>query len=204
MSLYNIYNRKDVDYRKENEYIILTHVRNTWKLNTVMEPRAKIGTYHFTWGLWQNYYNRIIGMRILPCHFFTELVDKDYVVYQGLNIIQQSYYLRELSDANIINYKYRDAILVVIGEDYSIDKIEDRMVEHLSDKLLTGLTSLFGMNQETSIKYIDEILVSDWQIKLRESGLNYDITPAKYFNMDDLRFTMREYFKHRAIFKKGW
>ena len=190
---YQITNWKK-SYRRGTNSIIISHIRNLWEHGTYIEPSAKIGSYRYTWGRWQRYFYKDLNKRVLPCHYFAELLDKDYVIYQGASFPLRSYFLEDLADNKIIPDRYRDSLLLAIGEDFSVDIFEDRLSDHLCDKLFSGLMREYNI-KENEILLLDDILIKDWEVYLKESGLRYDITLQRYFDIRSMRLNLRRFYK---------
>ena len=193
-SSFKIYNQRQF-FRLKTEYVIICHIRDLWKRDTFVLPSAKIGNYHYTYDIWQEYFLKEISQKLLPFHFFAELLNKDYVIYNGLNFSQQSWYLRELSENGIIPYAARDAVLIVIGEDFSVNPFVDRLSDHLCDKILSWLTRDYNVQYNRILK-LDEILIKDWKNALKVSKLNYDITEQTYFDINLLQLNLRNFNKN--------
>jgi hypothetical protein len=180
--------------RSSTTSIVISHVRNTWRKSTYVNPTIKEGSYHFTWGLWQNYYLKELGAKLLPCHYFAELVDKDYVIYRGCAECQQSWYMRELAEAKMIPYQYRDAILILVGEDFSLEIMEERLSDHLCDKVISDIMKGTFLDINRIFK-LDDILVTGWEEAAKLAGINYDITMQRYFDIRNLRINLGRFTK---------
>lgn len=180
--------------RPKVDYIIITQSINLIDKNVYIDPMVYQRSYKYTWGRWQEYFMRDLYKPALPCHYFSEFLDKDFVVYKGLPDIQPSYYIEDLVSAGIIEYKYLNSILVVIGENFTTDNLEQRLTDHLSDKVLCPLIRQKKLDY-SRIKLLDDCLTENWEINLQSSILNYDIKPHTYFNPDLLDFSMKRYKK---------
>jgi bifunctional DNA-binding transcriptional regulator/antitoxin component of YhaV-PrlF toxin-antitoxin module len=192
--LYNIIPRSG-NYRRKSQYIVLTQIKNLYELGTFLDPDVLRGSYKYTWGTLQEYFcYRLAHRRVLPCHYFCELLDKDYVVYNGLPLVQQSYFLDDLASNMIIPYEYRESILVAIGEDLEIDVMDNRMVSHLSDKVLSPLMKEYGISPDRVV-ILDDILTQNWESALYNSDLGYNISTHKYFDDVSFNIYLKKYLK---------
>ncbi|QPI17050.1 hypothetical protein [Staphylococcus phage vB_StaM_SA1] len=143
-------------------HIIITHMNNlVLKENKFNDRDLLKGSYKYSWGKVQNYLIRHANIRALPMHYYVELLDKDYVVFEGLSDYKPSYYLQELADKGIIPQKYRNSILIAIAEDFHLYNPEIRMFKHLSDKLLVPLCKRHKLSFH-EIKLLDEIYRDDY------------------------------------------
>jgi hypothetical protein len=169
-------------------------MRNLWQHDTYIDKSILIGSYRYTWDKWQNYFMNDRLRRFLPCHYFAELLNKDYVVYVGLPKIKRSYFLEDLANANIIPFDCKDYILVCVGEDFNLDTVDTRLLQHLCDKLLGNLVREDAIQKNRIYKF-DDLLKKNWKEKLSDAKLKYDITPMKHFNMDKFLFILNDYLK---------
>ena len=189
--MYQIYN-----YRKrriKTSYIIICHAVDLIKTNIYIDPIVKLGNYKYTWGIWQEYFLRNINKYALPCHYFMELLDKDYVIYNGLPDFKPSYFLEDLVKYGILEHQYSNSILIVIGENFNVDIPEQRLLDHLCDKLLSQLVRQYNLNDFSRIKILDECLALNWQNFLKMSNVDYDLQPMKYFDKINLKMSYNKY-----------
>lgn len=184
---------KDRRIRRKTEYIILSSVRNTQE-DFSIEPDLLVDNTMFTWGIWQNYYIDYLQKKLLPCHYFIEKVESDWVIYKGLNIFQPSYFIEDLVSCGVINRNYMNAILILIGQDYSKYTVDKRMSQHLSDKVLTELMRNYKIDFN-HIKYIDECFTKDWKENLKFSNIKYKIEPERYFDRQVIKEYVDKYNK---------
>ncbi|ALN97729.1 hypothetical protein Bp8pS_050 [Bacillus phage vB_BpuM-BpSp] len=179
--------------RRRTDYIIITHARNLME-KFYIDPFVIQGNNGFTWGTWQNYFIDDLKKDALPCHYFVEYMERDYVIYKGLADFQPSYFVEDLVSASIIDYKYMNSIVVVISEDFSINTLEDRLCQQLADKVLSPLLRQHELDF-TRIKYIDECLKDNWEENLKFSNLNYKYTKQRYFNFQKIKTNIDKYKK---------
>ena len=188
--MYQIYN-----YRKRKlrtDYIILCQSSSLIKSNIYINPLVLQGNYKYTWGIFQDYWIRNINKYALPCHYFIELLNTDYVIYNGLPEFKPSYYIEDLVKNKIIEYKYKNSILIVMQEDFSIDIPERRMFDHMCDKVLSNLVKKYNLEWKR-IKTLDECLTLDWEEQLKFSNLNYKIKKMTFFNKFNLKVSYNKY-----------
>ena len=134
--MYILRNNKRI--RRRTDYIILTHSRNLIE-DFYIDPVVIQGYRGYTWGIWQNYFLRDLKKPTLPCHYFTEYLDDDFVIFKGLGDISFSYYLEDLASAGVIKFPYINSILIDVGVDFSLNIPDTRMYEHLCDKVICPL-----------------------------------------------------------------
>lgn len=158
------------DRRRRNRtfqtHIIITHMSNlVLKENKFNDKNLIMGSYKYSWGKVQNYLIRHVNNIGLPMHYYVELLDKDYVIFEGLSDYKPSYFLKELSEKGIIPHKYKNSILIAIADDFSIYNADTRMLKQLADKLLVPLCKREELSFH-GIKLLDEIYTDDYINKL--------------------------------------
>jgi len=191
--LYRIQNQ-EFDYIQKYKYIVITHMTNLVQKGSYIKFNILNGTYRYTWHEWQNYFHKELLQKKLPIHFFAELLNKDYVINIACPQVTRSTFLKELSDNYIIEYDMRDALLIGIQENYSIEIPETRLFQHLSDKLLSDLMRRYSIPRN-NILLFDEILRKDWEENLVKYKIPYTFKPMNYFNKDALFFTLNTFIK---------
>lgn len=154
------------DRRRRNQafqtHIIITHMHNLLLKENKFDNKDLLkGSYKYSWGKVQNYLIRYAYNRGLPMHYYVELLDKDYVVFEGLSDYKPSYFLQELADKGIIHQKYRNSILIAIADDFSIYNADTRMLKHLADKLLIPLCKRERLSLH-EVKIMDEIYTDNY------------------------------------------
>lgn len=182
--------------RPRTNYIILVHAVDLIKKDIMINPIVNRGTYKLTWDIWQNYWILNQHKLDVPCHFFVELLNNDYVVFTGLGLQKKSYFLYELSQYEIIDPRYCESLLVIIGENFKYDLPESRLYEHLANRIFSPMCFQYKINYDDRILTLDEILKPDWKQKLNNSPLGYnEFTPMEKFNKDLLITYTRPYMK---------
>ena len=171
--------------RFNTNYIIIAHAVDLIKPDIYINPVVNRGTYKLTWDIWQEYWYLYQKKLDVPSHYFVELLNKDYVVFTGLAMQKKSYFLEELANAGLIKDEYRDSLLVLIGENFEYDLPEQRLYQHLANRILSPLCYQYKINFEDRVLTLDEILVPNWkEILDNHKILNYQITPMNYWNQD--------------------
>jgi hypothetical protein len=169
-------------------------MRNLWESETFIEHSMFRGSYRYTWGKWQDYFYKDRLKKFLPCHYFAEMLNKDFVVYVGLPLIKKSYFLEELATEGIIKYDFQNAILICLGEDLSLEPLDDRLLRHLCDKVISSLQYEYRI-QTRNIFKMDDILVEDYEAQLKKAKLRYKFKPMHFLNMDVFRFILKDFEK---------
>lgn len=187
---YNI--RPDRRRRSSSDpHVIITHMPNLLLKDFSYGNENLIrGSYKYSWGRTQNYLIRHAFRYGLPMHYYVELLDKDYVVFKGISEYKPSYYVNELVDLGIIQRKYRDAILVVIAEDFSLTTPDERMFSHLADKVLVHIKKTMGIPYN-KIDYIDECYTDSYLDHLDECRFKFK--PMTKFDKSKMQLYFRKY-----------
>jgi hypothetical protein len=185
----------EINKRSETKYVVLTQCRSLYEQNAYISNDALLGgTYKCTWIEWQKYWYYHTDHRKIPCHYFCEFLDDNYVIYIGNPLVNRSYFLEDLADARIIPERYRNALLISLSDDFRMTFPDKEMLNNLADKLLSTLMCEFPID-ENSIVLLDDILTSDYDFALKENNLTYDIQPMTKFNMMELKVILKNYRK---------
>lgn len=186
--------RKLKSYRPKTEYIILCQSINLINTKRYIDPSLLRTNYKFTWGMWQEYFIHDLMLFDVPCHYFVELLDRDYVIYKGLADQKKSSYIDELVANEVLHHDFRNSILIVLQDNLSIDIPDRRMYDQLCNKLLSQLYRTYHLNF-SRVRMLDECLTPDWKEKLQQSPLNYEIKEAKYYDRNIFELSYNKYYK---------
>ena len=191
---YRIWANRERRFR--TDYIILTHLPNLEIKDHLLPDDMKKSRNKYTWNQWQKYFIKWGNDRKLPVHYFIEMVDHDWAVMKGLEDTKPSYYIDELVSQGIVEGKYRNAVVVFIGENYDLRNLDPRCIEHLSSKVLVPLVKRFKLSWDR-IMYLDECLTesfvnSDFDI----TGSRWMYEPMKNFDMVRVRNIYSLYDKY--------
>ena len=177
--------------------IVISPLYNLITQNTVYEPKMLQSNYKYSWGKVQDYFYRKRMKITPPMHYFCEYLDDDYVFFVGAGLSQRSYFLEDLYMAQLISGIYRDAILVVVDEDWRLVIPNDRLIEGMCNFILTPLMQMFQITWE-NIKLIDDILFPNayTDIKLHQNlEKRYMLEPSKYYNHEITHQIIKRYLK---------
>lgn len=171
--------------RHNTKYIILAHAVDLIRSDIYINPVVNRGTYKLTWDIWQEYWYLYQKKLDVPCHYFVELLNNDYVVFTGLAMQKKSYFLEELANAGLIKDEYKDSLLVLIGENFEYDLPERRLYQHIANRILSPMCYQYKINFEDRVLTLDEILVPNWkEILENHKVLKYQFSPMSYWNQD--------------------
>jgi len=194
--LYELRLYREKRINKPSNKIILTQAINLIDSDYFINGEVYKTNYKYTWGIWQKYFIEFLRKPALPFHYFTEFLDKDYVEYKGLPNLNRSYFLDELANAGIIEYKYKNCILIGIGENWNIDIPERRFYDHLAQKILIPLMREHHLNVN-DVLILEDCFTSDWENKLEKSELNYKFYNHKYYDKVILKTYINKWDKFK-------
>lgn len=191
---YRIWANRERRFR--TDYIILTHLPNLEIKDHLLPDDMKKSRNKYTWNQWQKYFIKWGNDRKLPVHYFIEMVDHDWAVMKGLEDTKPSYYLDELVSQGIVEGKYRNAVVVFIGENYDLRNLDPRCIEHLSSKVLVPLVKRFKLSWDR-IMYLDECLTESFvNSDFDTTGSRWMYEPMKNFDMVRVRNIYSLYDKY--------
>ena len=168
--------QQDQTYRRQGRNIIIAQIASLAPLNSIFEPAIwGGGNSNYTWGKVQKFFNRspLARKRQLPMHFYTEYLDDDYVTYVGCPISNRSWFLDRAVATGVLPIHYRDDILVVVQENYSIESMERRLWAHLAHNTLTPLMNTYGIPKERVLFFEKIVNVelangADWPFRWKD------------------------------------
>ena len=144
---------------------------------------------------WRQYFYSERKYLTLPFHRYCEEVQGDWMICEGCNDMTRSWYIDNLVEAGIISDKYRNYHVIGISHDTSMLAYPDRLFMVLGDSVLSFYEKYHNMNLETNIVFLQEILRNDWQIKLEQSGLRYQIVLDTHTDYNGNRLRLRSTLK---------
>lgn len=186
--------KKYRSFRPKTEWIIMTQSTNLIRSGLYIDPIVLRGNYKYTYGIWQEYFMHDMHLPDVPFHYFVELLDQDYVIYKGTADQKKSLYLEELAKYGVIDFYYKNAILIVFQDNFKYEIPDPRMYDHLNHKLISQLMRQYHLDF-TRIKILDECLSENWEQKLKESPLKYEINLHKHFNDVIYKMSLLKYYK---------
>jgi len=177
--------------------IVISPLFNLMTKNTVFEAKMLQSSYKYSWGKVQNYFYRKRMKISLPMHYYCEYLDDDYVFFVGNGLSERSYFLQDLYMSQCINAYYKDAILIVVDEDYRLQIPSDRLIEGMCNYLISPLMQMFGMTRD-NIKYIDQILLpgaAETMANHKELDKRYTLEKSKFYNHEILLNILKRFKK---------
>lgn len=171
--------------RRRTDYILLIPSINFIQSSMFITPLVKDSGYQYTWGIWEKYFLYDLRHKALPCHFFIEEIDNDFACIVGLAKYHPSYFLDDLVQAGIIDYRYRNSIVIMMNYAFDRHIPEKRMYIQMSNKVIDPLLREYDL-QPNRVKLFDEFLNDDWEYYLKVSSLDYNLSTTKYFDMNIL------------------
>lgn len=191
MESYRIY-RANKRKRLRTDYIILVPAECFLEGSFYYPPFILNSGAKYTWDIWEKYFLKDLKHDTLPCHYFMERVNEDYVSINANPRFIPSYFIEDLAQAGIIDYKYRHSIVVMLGYNFNLYPMDRRMCTQLSYKILNPLMYDYNLHPER-IKFIDECFKEGWQDFSKYSTLEYHLTESEHFDFDVLMPYIHQY-----------
>ena len=175
--------------------IVLMHSLNLINKDYIIPAFVRHSTDSPSWVTWQDYLLNKVGPHTngyysktrLPMHYFEEYLESDYVVYKGLNEYKESWFLSQMVNYGIIESQFKDALLIVIDDNFETDMIRQRVYDQLVQKVLDEIMHHWHFTVN-DIYYYDEILTNKAFDNMENNPdftfeyhpmLNYDFTKLK-------------------------
>lgn len=171
--------------RRRTDYIVLVPSTNFIQAQFPISPAVKDSGYSYTWGIWEKYFLKELRHAGLPCHYFIEEIGNDFACIVGQPKYNPSYFIEDLVQSGIIEYTYRNSLVIMMGYNFNLYGLEKRMCTHMASKLISPLLREYDL-QPDRVKLIDECYKDNWKQYLKESILDYNLSETKYFDMNIL------------------
>ena len=115
---------------------------------------------------------------------------------KGLEDTKPSYFWDELVSQGIVDGKYRNAIIILLGENYNLRNMDTRAIEHLSSKVLVPLVKRFKLGWDR-IMYFDECITESFvNSDFDTVGSRWMYEPMRNFDMVRVRNIYSMYDKY--------
>ena len=143
--------KPDRDYRRQGKHIIIAQMESIVPLHATMDPSIwGAGDIAYTWKRVQEFYYRRPEARNgqMPCHYYSEYLDDDYVTYVGCPLTNRSWFLQMAVAAGVLPVVYNDAILIVLQENYGVEVTDKRLWRILSHTVISPLMRMFDVTRD--------------------------------------------------------
>ena len=186
--------RPDNTYRRRANNIIIAQIHSLTPLNAVFDPSIwGGGSSTYTWKRVQEFFSRspLARHRQLPMHYYMEYLNDDYVTYVGCPVTNRSWFLDLAVAARVIPIAYRDDILIVTQENYSVESMERRCWQHLAHNTITPLMRTFDIPKER-VLFFENIVNED-----AANGADWPFRWKQPIHLDPIQLMMflKEYEK---------
>lgn len=194
-----IYPLQNIQKRKKNNFIILSHIRNFSIRNDPMKPDMKGYRPYFTTNYMRDYFARRTQRSNIPFHYHVNEMMGDWEVLNTAPLDAKSDMLQKAYEFGYIDQFFKDGIVIGIQDEYDTRVPDLRTFEVIGFNIISPLLKLLRLsNFNTSIYWLDEIFDYDrYQQDLLTPRLNidypYEFRPMRYydkvqFNLETKRF----------------
>lgn len=152
----------------------------------------------YIWDKWEKYLIKDLGHEVLPCNYFFTRVNEDYLGIVGCPYFHPSYFVEDLVQAGVIDYKYLHSIVIMLDFNFNLYNMDKRFATQLSYKLLNPLLRMYKL-QPDRIKFIDECYKEDWKDFTKYSRLTYHLTESEYFDFNQLMPYVHKYDLYNTL-----
>ena len=184
--------------RMKTDYIILVPMECFLEGNFYYPPYLLNSGGNYTWNVWEKYFIKDLKHDSVPCHYFIERVDEDYVSVVCNPFYNPSYFVEDLVQTGVIDYKYIHSLVIGIGYNFNLYTMDRRFCTKLSYELLNPLMYQFNLEPDR-IKFIDECYKEDWQDFKKYSKLSYHLMESENFDFNILMPYIHKYNMYSTI-----
>lgn len=178
-------------------FVIVAPLFNLVSRSTVFPPSLLRASYRFSWGEVQRYFFETLRAKEPPMHHYSEMVDDDYVSFVGCGAASQSWFLRHLSGIGALQSIHAGAALVVVQDDWRIEPPDRRQLRAISAFLIAPLMRLHKIPINRVVSLDSVLLPGAAELSSVQDDplMRFDLSPSKYYDHNQLTFTLREYVK---------
>lgn len=193
-----LYPVNTVDTRRNNKFIVISHTSNFVLKTHPFPPDLRHRTTYNSLPELREYYRELVEMRQMPFHYHVSKLKREWECLTAAPNHFRSPILDEAAENYYVEDKYKDAILVCIQDDYSLNTPDDRTFEVIASNIIAPFLQYNRLDFRQSVFFFDEIF--SWEKyeedKLRNPlGMQYrwETNKMKYFdrvifNLDSLRY----------------
>lgn len=84
----------------------------------------------YIWDKWEKYLIKDLGHEVLPCNYFFTRVNEDYLGIVGCPYFHPSYFVEDLVQAGVIDYKYLHSIVIMLDFNFNLYIIWTNDLQH--------------------------------------------------------------------------
>ena len=141
-------------------HVMLVPFHNMMVQRKMFEPRLLKGTYRQQWRAFESYCFDDLMMDQMPCHYFVEFLNRDYVAYVAAPLTSRVSFADVLSASGAIDHMHRHDIVIVIAEDFRLETADRRMLQFLMHTLVSPVMKMYGLGYE-KVQIVDDMWSSD-------------------------------------------
>lgn len=196
MILSKVYPVPVMDMRKTNKFIILAHVSNFPVKAYPFPPELRNRTSHFALNELQNYYREGLEWKHMPFHYYAANIRSDWHVLNTEPLHYRSPVITEAAKQYYIEDKYKDAVVICIQDNYSLNNPDERTHQVISANVIAPLLKLFKTNFRDSVFWFDEVF--NWD-KYEKDKAEAPLDMAYPFEVNKMKFFDRIIFNLESI-----
>lgn len=186
------------DMRRNNKFIVISHISNFVLRTHPFPPDLRHKTTYNSLPELREYYRELVEMKQIPFHYHVAKLKRDWEIVTSAPSHYRSPILDEAAENYYVEDKYKDAIIVCLQDDYSLNTPDERTFEVISSQIIAPFLHQNRLDFRQSVFFFDEIF--NWE-KYEEDkarnplGMQYrwETNKMKYFdrvifNLDSLKY----------------
>jgi hypothetical protein len=188
-----------LDQRKTNRFIVLSHVSNFVLKTHAFPPDLRNKTnYHCLPDL-REYYREKVEMRQMPFHYHVCRLKGEWEAFGTAPEHYRSPIIDKAAENYYIEDKFKDAIIICVQDNFALNTPDERMHQLISSTLIAPMLKQFRVNFRDSVFWWDEIFNWDkYQYDRKNNPLDWsypwEVNRMLYFDRVIFNLESIKYF----------
>lgn len=189
----------NLERRRRNKYIIISHIGNFSKRLDPMIPELRGYMPLYTLPKLNNYYRNKLGENLLPFHYLVSTSQNGWQVSTAAPLDAKSDLITRAVDSGYLDTLYDDAIVIAIQDDYTTRIPDIKSYEVLSANIIAPLKHLLRLGSvNDTVLFFDEAFdIKKYEREYEEDQHNikypYSVKPMRYFSRVDFNLEARRF-----------
>lgn len=194
-----IYPVKKVEKRQQSKFVVITTLSNLSVRLNPMSPDMKLHQGYYFFDKVSKYFRERLEYREIPFHYYLNEIKGDWNTFIPTPYDYRSVFLKESVEQGYLPFWFKDAILIVVQDNYSIRIPDDRVYDMMASKVLDPLLSTLKVGRfMDSVFWLDEVFDfnkynADKELYKVDHNYKYDVQPMKYFDRVIFNLQCRKY-----------
>lgn len=149
------------DQKRQNRFIILSHISNFALKTHAFPPDLRNRTRYHCLPELREYYREKVEMKQMPFHYHVELLKNDWECIATAPLHYRSPVIAKAAENYYIEDKFKDAIIICVQDNFALNTADERCWQSISSTVIAPLLKLLRINFRDSVFWWDEVF--NWE-----------------------------------------